>query len=70
MQFGVPPWFYDEQTLNISKRFIEIHRKIANYMIDLISLNSSEPIIRPLWWLEPTNPVTFNISDQFLGTFK
>lgn len=66
MQFGVPPWYFDEETVNICKKYIYIHQTyVAPYIKTLLSLG--DPIIRPLWWLEPKNSITFKISDQFLG---
>jgi alpha-glucosidase len=65
MQFGVPPWNFDEETDLIAHKFVQIHvDQIAPYMHDL-PLNSL-PIIRPIWWAEPENRQTFNISDQFM----
>lgn len=65
MQFGVPPWYFDEETNEICKNYLKIHSDIvfpyiSNYLLDGL------PIIRPLWWLEPNNNDIFNISDQFL----
>jgi alpha-glucosidase (family GH31 glycosyl hydrolase) len=65
MQFGVPPWFYDDETTTIAKAFVDIHVKyVFPYMIQLPL--DGQPLVRPIWWLEPTNSLVFNISDEFL----
>lgn len=65
MQFGVPPWNFDNETNFISKSFVNIH---INYVYPYMSQLpiDGQPIIRPMWWLEPNNTKIFNISDQFL----
>lgn len=65
MQFGVPPWYFDEETNKICKRFVDIHSEFVYPFISSLPLDG-KPIIRPIWWLEPLNQITFNISDQFL----
>jgi alpha-glucosidase (family GH31 glycosyl hydrolase) len=65
MQFGVPPWFFDDETDQIAQKFVQIHiLTIAPYINNLPLDNLL--IIRPIWWAEPSNELTFNISDQFL----
>ena len=65
MQFGVPPWFFDDETNTICKNHVEIHRKLNAYIREL-PLDGS-PIIRPMWWLEPdAASKIFQINDQFL----
>jgi alpha-glucosidase (family GH31 glycosyl hydrolase) len=65
MQFGVPPWYFDYETDRIAKKFVDIHiEQVAPYIYELPL--DAQPIIRPIWWLEPTNNQTFNISDQFM----
>jgi alpha-glucosidase (family GH31 glycosyl hydrolase) len=65
MQFGVPPWNFDEETDQIAHRFVQIHIDTVAPYIYSLPLNN-QPIIRPIWWAEPNNKLTFNISDQFL----
>lgn len=65
MQFGIPPWFFDNETNVICKNFVELHEKVVFPYISKLSLDGS-PIIRPIWWLEPENDAVFRINDQFL----
>ena len=65
MQFGVPPWYFDEETNQICKNYVKIHTDLIYPYISNYLLNGL-PIIRPLWWMEPNNLNIFNISDQFL----
>ncbi|CAF0739483.1 unnamed protein product, partial [Brachionus calyciflorus] len=65
MQFGVPPWFFDEETNKICKIFVDLHTNFIFPYISNLPIDG-QPIIRPMWWLEPLNEIFFNISDQFL----
>jgi myogenesis-regulating glycosidase len=39
---------------------------MAVYIEKLIENFNGEPLIRPIWWLEPKNQEIFSIDDQFL----
>lgn len=65
MQFGVPPWNFDDETDQIAKKFVNIHSSyVAPYMMSL-PLDALS-LVRPMWWAEPNNPATFTMSDQFM----
>lgn len=68
MQFSIPPWDYDEATVNISKKLVDLHVEYAPKIIALAKhfAQSGEPIMRPLWWADPDDAGTFNVGDQFL----
>ena len=69
MQYSFAPWQYDDETLQIAKRLTTLHE---TYVTDRIlklaqnALKTGEPIIRPLWWIDPLNTKTFDIEDEFL----
>ena len=65
MQFGIPPWFYDEETNTIAKKFVSIHEDQVYPYIATLPVDG-QPIIRPMWWAEPLNGLTYTIADQFL----
>ena len=65
MQFGIPPWFFDDQTNLICKSFVDFHEQIIYPYISELPLDG-QPIIRPLWWIEPENNLIFDMNDQFL----
>ena len=64
MQFGVPPWYFDEETNIIAKNFVSIHEDKVYPYIKSIPLDG-QPIIRPMWWAEPLNEKTYSMTDQF-----
>ena len=65
MQFGVVPWFFDDETNTIVKKYVELRETVIFLAINDLGLDG-QPIIRPLWWSEPENQQLFNITDQFL----
>ena len=65
MQFGVPPFSFDQETNVICLKFVRLHEELVFPYISQLPLDGS-PIVRPLWWLEPENKEIFDINDQFL----
>ena len=69
MQYSFAPWQYDNETVQTAKRLTTLHE---TYVTDLVlklaqnALKTGEPIIRPLWWIDPLNTKTFDIEDEFL----
>lgn len=70
MQFSVAPWLeeYDDTTIAIAKNMVELHIENAPLIIDLArnATITGMPIIRPMWWVAPTDEATYTIDDQFL----
>lgn len=70
MQFSIPPWIFPDSSsvLNITQRYVKLHREHAQLLITLSRKRVREgtPIIRPMWYAEPENRVTFTIDDQFM----
>ncbi|PVD35297.1 hypothetical protein C0Q70_02257 [Pomacea canaliculata] len=68
MQFSVPPWYYDDEVVNISRHYIELHQAYSQTILELAqeSVLTGYPIIRPLWWVAPEDDVALTISSQFL----
>ena len=56
-----------KETNEISKYYLGIREQlIFPYMWSLAKALDGQPIIRPLWWIDPFDLNSFNISDQFL----
>lgn len=69
LQFSVVPWQFSEATVKIAKKFVELHTKYAPKIIELMrkqTTTSGEPLIRPMWWVEPEDSNTYTIDDQFM----
>lgn len=68
MQFSIAPWVYDNETVSIVKRFIDLRNKISPVLIqaakDVSVLNAS--IVRPLWWLAPTDETSLTIDSEYI----
>uniref|UniRef100_A0A146M3J7 Putative family 31 glucosidase KIAA1161 n=1 Tax=Lygus hesperus TaxID=30085 RepID=A0A146M3J7_LYGHE len=65
MQFSYHPWKFDEETVNITKRYIDLHYNYSSRMVEIF--NTAEvPLISPVWWLDPDNPIALQTKDQFL----
>ena len=62
---GVVPWYFDDETNLIVKKYVELHETVVFLSIYDLGLDG-EPIIRPIWFLEPDNDQVYNITDQFL----
>ena len=45
---------------------VTFRKGILAYMHEQWDLDHNAPILRPLWWLNPTDPVSQMVSDQFL----
>ena len=68
MQFGFPPWLFDEETENICRYYAELHGIFSGEIIKLAeeAVLTGLPIIRPLFWADPYDEKTYDISDEFL----
>ncbi|KAM7002713.1 SITS-binding protein isoform 1-T2 [Tautogolabrus adspersus] len=70
ISFHTPPWVVGEdRLLNLTRTYIAKHQRDV---VPLIKKYAEEwqmtgnPIYRPMWWLSPSDPMTFTIDDQFL----
>ena len=68
MQFSIPPWHYDDEVTAIAKEMYELHKRYSGLIIQLAEEVpvSGAPIIRPLWWLCPTDPQCQTTDSQYL----
>ena len=68
MQFSIAPWSYNNQTTNDHVRsLMQLHYSLQFDVLASNSLNSSYPMILPLWWraVDFNDERTWTISDQF-----
>ncbi len=68
MQFGIPPWLYDDEVDAICRRYALLHEGLAPYLAELVAetLESGTPIVRPLAWAAPGDAVALTSDDQFM----
>ena len=68
MQFSVGPWVYNSSIQAICRRLMDIRRNYTRTIISLAreSTRTGAPIVRPLWWVSPRDPVALTTDSQFL----
>ncbi|XP_031763119.2 myogenesis-regulating glycosidase-like [Galleria mellonella] len=68
MQYSFVPWNFDNETIEISKKYTELHAEYADVIFDamLASVNNGTPVNPPIWWLDPTDEEALVIWDQYL----
>jgi len=69
VHFSIPPDYYDAETVEIAERMMSIHNQLVVPTVISI-LNQSavclSPVIRPLWWLAPTEHNALVTDTQFM----
>ncbi|XP_067658505.1 myogenesis-regulating glycosidase-like [Haliotis asinina] len=69
MQFSLEPWAYSNITvLEVAQDMVKLHGKYADKIIGLAndSVITGYPIMRPVWWIAPTDEAALTVDDQFL----
>uniref|UniRef100_A0A1I8MXX3 Glycosyl hydrolase n=1 Tax=Musca domestica TaxID=7370 RepID=A0A1I8MXX3_MUSDO len=68
LQFSFVPWTFDEETIEISKKFTKLHADYTPQIMERFKLAAStgEPVNPPLWWVDPEDKTAQGICDQFL----
>jgi len=68
IQLSIPPWQYDEEVVHIAHKMLQLREQYADLIVRLAheSTRSGSPIVRPLWWLAPTDAVAQVIDNEFL----
>jgi alpha-glucosidase (family GH31 glycosyl hydrolase) len=68
MQFSLPPWEYSEECSQICRKYARLHEVYSGRLIQAAgeSIQNGDPIIRPVWWGDPTDQEAINCDDQFL----
>lgn len=62
------PWQFDEQTLRINRKFIELRYRLLPYFYDLFyeGERTGLPVMRPLVLHYESDPQTWNLNGEFL----
>lgn len=68
MRYTIKPWTYDQEVVEAAKNLSTFHS--TNILNAIYSIKdkilAGEPIIKPLWWDQPNDSVTYTIDDQFM----
>lgn len=69
MHFSIPPWFFDEETVRITQSLLKIHQRnvvpLLKHLMKEAEVTGA-PIIRPIWWIAPEDPIALRIDCEFL----
>ncbi|XP_076472293.1 myogenesis-regulating glycosidase-like [Babylonia areolata] len=68
LQFSVGPWVYNSTVQSICRNFTALRSRYADAFIALAreAARTGAPIVRPLWWIAPTDQEALVIDSQFL----
>ncbi|XP_023942929.2 myogenesis-regulating glycosidase-like [Bicyclus anynana] len=68
MQYSFAPWNFDNETVEISKKFTELHAEYAEviYAAMQAAVDDGSPVNPPLWWLDPSDQEALTIWDEYL----
>lgn len=64
IQFSLAPWRFGADCARICARYNRLHRELSARNIALAQ--DYAPIVRPLWWIAPQDPVALQCADQYL----
>jgi len=62
IQFSIPPWQFGDECAALCARYARLHGALASYSQNL----HPAPIVRPLWWLAPTDETALTVDDSYL----
>ncbi|MBI3240739.1 MAG: DUF5110 domain-containing protein [Chloroflexi bacterium] len=62
------PWAFGPEVEAICRKYISLRYQLLPYLYNLFyeASQTGAPIMRPLAWHYPKDPVTFNLNDQFM----
>ncbi|XP_038221310.1 myogenesis-regulating glycosidase-like [Zerene cesonia] len=68
LQFSYVPWDLDNETIAISKQFVNLHEAFAPTLLEACAraVQDGSPVNPPIWWIDPNNTETYDIWDQYL----
>ncbi|XP_070507787.1 myogenesis-regulating glycosidase-like [Chironomus tepperi] len=68
LQFSHAPWHFFEDTIEITKKFIQLHADHSDYILERfqLAIDKGEPVNVPLWWIDEDDYEAQTIDDQYL----
>jgi len=68
MQFSIPPWRFDSETVDICRNFTLMHKALAPYIYEaaMEAKDSGTPILRPLFFDYPEDEGAYSIDDEYM----
>lgn len=68
MQFSIAPWDLSAEADKLCKAVLDLRAEVTAYIFSVMEETCKvlAPVCRPMWWLDPDDPETFLIGDQFV----
>ncbi|XP_055636772.1 myogenesis-regulating glycosidase-like isoform X2 [Toxorhynchites rutilus septentrionalis] len=68
MQFSKTPWDIDEESIELTRVFTQLHEDYSDYILQRMRITVTEgtPVNPPIWWLDPDDEEALKISDEYL----
>ncbi|XP_022126353.2 myogenesis-regulating glycosidase [Pieris rapae] len=68
MQYSYVPWNFDNETIEISKKYTDLHAAYADEIYAAMgeAVEHGSPVNPPLWWIAPSDPEALVIWDEYL----
>jgi alpha-D-xyloside xylohydrolase len=62
------PWYYDDETMRIAKYYFDLRWALQDYLLAAAKRAREDgvPMWRPLLYVFPDDPATYNIDDEFV----
>jgi alpha-glucosidase (family GH31 glycosyl hydrolase) len=68
MQFSLAPWDYGADAAELCRRYANLHVEFAPKILGIAksAIQNGQPIIRPIFWLDPSDERALTCDDEFL----
>ncbi|HOS44722.1 MAG TPA: glycoside hydrolase family 31 protein, partial [Armatimonadota bacterium] len=68
LQFSYGPWHYAPETLAVVRAYAHLHGALGEYLYAAAeeAHRAGTPIVRPLFFHDPADPITYIVDDAFL----
>ncbi|XP_075235261.1 myogenesis-regulating glycosidase-like [Lycorma delicatula] len=68
IQMSMPPWKYDAETVEICRKYIDLHYHYSDKIIEIMkkTVETGSPLNPPIWWISPTDTTAHSISTEYL----
>lgn len=65
IQFSLSPWSFDDETVQITRKFTALHHAYADRILKEFK-DPRHPVINPIWWIAPEDKIALVTSSEFL----
>ena len=68
LQFSIAPWRFDDETIEITKKYINLHLQMSPYIFNLArqASRTGKPIVYPLALRFPEDDISLKVWDEYL----